>query len=84
MRTPSWVIVIAAIVMAVPFGWGLGVLAAFLLAGPNFGQLPAATVPLSIVVSIGFALIPRFKPRTRLAVTAGGTVVFILLARLAG
>jgi hypothetical protein len=84
MRTPSWVIVVAAVVMAVPFGWGLGVLAAYLIAGPNFGQLPAATVPIGIVASIAFVLIPGFKPRTRLSVVTGGTVLFILLARLTG
>jgi hypothetical protein len=84
MRTPSWVVVIAAVVMAVPFGWGAGVLAAYLLAGPDFGQLPAATVPLGILGSIAFALMPLFKPKTRLAVMAGGTVVFILIARIAG
>jgi hypothetical protein len=84
MQTPSWVVVSAAVVMAVPFGWGMGVLAAYLLAGSNFGQLPAATVPLGILGSIAFALMPRFKPGTRLAVMTGGTVVFILIARFVG
>lgn len=71
-------------VMAVPFGWGIGVLAAYLLAGPDFGQLPAVTVPLGILASIAFALTPVFEPRTRLAVMAGGTMLFILIARMVG
>jgi hypothetical protein len=84
MRTPSSAVVVAAVVTAVPFGWGMGVLVAYLLAGPDFGQLPAATVPLGILASIAFALMPLFKPQTRLTFMAGGTVVFILIARLFG
>jgi len=47
MQIPSWLIVGAAVVMALPFGWGLGLLVAYIVAGKNFGQLPAATVPLA-------------------------------------
>ena len=31
MQTPSWVTVAGAVVLALPFGWGLGVVAAELL-----------------------------------------------------
>ncbi len=82
MRIPPWVVVAAAVVMALPFGWGLGVLAAYILAGKNFGQLPAATVPLGIIAALAFALWPSLKPSTRLKVTFGGSAAFILFAWL--
>ena len=69
--------------LAFPFGWGLGVLAAYLIAGSDFGQLPAATIPIAIVASIAFALWSSVKARTRLTVMLVGTALFILLARLA-
>jgi len=68
--------------MAFPFGCGLGVFAAFLIAGSNFGQLPAATVPLGIAGALVFAVWPGFKPSTRLTVLVAGTVVFLIFARL--
>jgi hypothetical protein len=78
---PSWVTVTAAVVMAFPFGWGVGVLAASILSGNNFGQLPAVTVPPGITASIVFALWPSFKASTRLKVMLAGSVIFILYAR---
>ena len=83
MRIPSWGMVAAAVVMAFPFGWGLGVLAAYILAGREFGQLPALTVPLGIVAAIVFAVSPSLKASTRVKVMVAGTVVFIVLAWLA-
>ncbi|MGH9805687.1 MAG: hypothetical protein ACRD9W_00220 [Terriglobia bacterium] len=77
----SWVTVAAAVVMAFPFGWGLGVFVAYLIAGSDFGQLPAVTVPLSIVAAVVFALWPSVKPSTRLTVLLAGTAAFILFAR---
>ncbi|MGH7532384.1 MAG: hypothetical protein ACREL4_03735 [Gemmatimonadales bacterium] len=82
-RIPAWLIVSAAVVMALPFGWGLGLMLALLIAGRDFGQLPAATVPIALIASIGFALWPRVRPRTRLKVLTAGTVLCLLLARLA-
>jgi hypothetical protein len=82
MQIPPWVTVAAAAVLALPFGWGLGVLAAYILAGKNFGQLPAATVPIGIVAALAVALWPSIKPSTRLKVTLAGSLVFILLAWL--
>jgi hypothetical protein len=80
MRVPSWLIVIAAVIMALPFGWGLGVAAAELALGPNFGQLPALTVPVAIVGSIVFALTPAISPSARLAIMTAGTALFLILA----
>jgi hypothetical protein len=82
MRFPSWALVAAAVVMAFPFGWGIGVLVAYLIAGSNFGQLPAATVPIGIVAAMVFALLPFLKPSTRLAVMLVGTAMFVFFVRL--
>ena len=82
MRIPSWGMVAAAVVMAFPFGWGLGVLTAYLLAGKDFGQLPVATVPLGIIAAIVFALSPSLKASTRLKILLAGTALFILFAWL--
>lgn len=69
-------------VMAIPFGWGLGVVAAYIVAGKEFGQLPVATVPLAIIASIAFALWPAIKASTRLIVMVAGCAAFILLGWL--
>ena len=84
MQVPAWLTVMAAVLMALPFGWGVGVFAAYLLAGSNFGQLPVATVPLGIVAALAFALWPTVTPSMRLKVTFGGTVAFALLGWLLG
>lgn len=82
MRIPPWVTVAGAAVLALPFGWGLGVLLAYAIAGKNFGQLPAATVPAGIVAALVFALWPSFKPRTRLMIMLGGSVAFVIIGWL--
>ena len=82
MHIPPWVTVAAAAVLALPFGWGLGLLVAYIVAGKNFGQLPAATVPLGIVAALAFAFWPSFEPSTRLKVMFAGSVAFILFAWL--
>jgi len=56
MRVPPWAVVAAAVIAAFPFGWGLGVTSAYLIAGHDFGQLPALTVPLSIVGDLPHAV----------------------------
>lgn len=84
MRFPSWSIVLAATVFAIPFGWGLGVVAALAIAGRNVGQLPAMTVPIGIVAALVFALWPSIRPATRFKVTFIGTVAFVVLARVLG
>ena len=80
MRVPAWVLVTASVVAALPFGWGVGVLVAYVLTAGRIGQLPALTVPLAIIGSIGFAVSPRLTPGMRLTVLLVGTGVFVLLA----
>jgi len=79
MQIPSWAVVTAAVVAAFPSGWGPGVTTAYLLAGPDFGQLPALTVPLGIIAAIVFALSPLLGARKRLLIMVAGTGLFILL-----
>jgi len=79
---PKWVVTAATVVLALPFGWGLGVLAAYLIAGKNFGQLPAATVPLGLIAAVTFALWSSFKVTTRFTVMLVGSAAFILFAWL--
>jgi hypothetical protein len=79
-RLSSWLTVAAAVALALPFGWGLGLLAAYVVAGRNFGQLPALTVPLGILVALVLALWPSLAPATRLKVMLGGSAAFIVLA----
>jgi hypothetical protein len=78
MRVPSWVVVTAAVIMAVPFGWGLGVVIAMLAVGRDVGVLPAAIIPFAIVGSIWFALSSVTTPLIRLAALTAGTVLFLI------
>jgi hypothetical protein len=82
MVIPRWVTVALAIVAAIPFGWGLGVVVAYLLLGPEFGVFPALTIPLCSVVAIVFAVMPRFSAALRLAILVGGAVAFFALGNL--
>jgi len=78
-RFPSWMIVTTAVIAAFPFGWGLGVFVAYLMAGSDFGQLPALTVPVCILASIIFALLPVLPAVTRLIILAIGAGLFVLI-----
>ena len=82
MRVPNWLVVIGAVAAAFPFGWGVGVVTAYALAGREFGQLPVLTVPLGILAAVVFALWPTVKATTRLKTLLGGTLIFVLLAWL--
>jgi hypothetical protein len=82
MSIPSWVVVAGAVVAALPFGWGLGLVIAYAIAGKDFGQLPAMTVPLGIVAAVVFALWPSIRPGTRLTILGAGAILFILLGQL--
>jgi hypothetical protein len=55
------------------FDWWLGVVVAHLMAGHDFGQLLALTVPLNIVAAVAFALSPLLTPGKRLAILSIGT-----------
>jgi hypothetical protein len=79
---PRWLVTAATVVLALPFGWGLGLLAAYLIAGKNFGQLPAGTVPLGIIAAVVFALWSSIKLTTRFTVMLVGSAAFILFAWL--
>jgi hypothetical protein len=83
MRTLSVIMVVAAAILALPFGWGLGVVAAYAIAGRDFGQLPVGTVPLAIAASLVFALSPAISPKTRFIVMAGGTAAFVVIGLVA-
>jgi len=76
------VVVAAAVVAALPFGWGLGLVAALVIAGKDFGQLPIMTVPLGILAALVFALWPSVKPGKRLAILVAGAIVFIVIGQL--
>jgi len=79
---PAWLTIAGAAIFALPFGWGAGLVAAYAIAGKNFGQLPVATVPLGIAAALMFALSPKFKPSARLGIMFGGSVAFIVMAWL--
>jgi hypothetical protein len=84
MRIPPWLYVLGALVLALPFGWGLGLLLAYAGSGRNIGQPPALTIPIALVGSIAFALWREVTPQMRLAVMGGGTAMFLVLGALAG
>ena len=74
MRIFSFFLIAAAVILALPFGWGLGVVFAYAIAGKDFGQLPVGTVPIAIVASIvhyGECTIPDLKRYLR----AGGVEI---------
>ena len=78
----NWVTTAATVLLALPFGWGLGLLVAYLIAGKHFGQLPAVTVALGIVAAVSFALSSAVKLKTRFLVMLIGSIVFIFFAWL--
>jgi len=79
MRVPAWLIVAAAVVVAFPFAWGLGVDVAFLLLGPEVGAFPVVTILLALGAAVSFAIAPWLTPAKRLAILAAGTVAVWLL-----
>ena len=81
-RIPRPVVLTAAVIAAFPFGWMVGVFAAYLVAGPNFGQLPIMTVPLAIVAAIVFAVMPVWSAWTRLAIMIVGTGLLVALSHV--
>jgi hypothetical protein len=64
-----------ALLAALPFGWGLGLVVARILMPADIGQMPALTIPVGIVIGLVFALIPFIDGRTRLVALLVGTVV---------
>jgi len=73
---------IAAVILALPFGWGLGVVLAYAIAGPQFGVLPALTIPIATAGAIAFVLASPLPAQMRLAIMAIGTGAFVVLSFL--
>ncbi len=73
-ESPLWLIV-QAVLAAFPFAWATGVLIARLVAGPEFGVLPALTIPITLVAAIIFAFSSGVAPTTRRNMLVGGAVV---------
>jgi hypothetical protein len=79
MRVPRWLIVTAAVIMALPFGWGLGLALAELAVGRDVGVLPALTIPFAVAGSIAFAVMPAATPVMRLLIMTAGAVLFLIV-----
>ncbi len=80
MYIPRWIVIAAEVVAAIPFGWLLGVAAARLLLGPEFGVFPVLTIPLGWIAAFALALAPKLSPALRLAVlTIGSGALFVSL-----
>ena len=77
MRPLSWALIAAAVVAAFPFGWGLGVLAAY----PMVGVFPVLTIIPGIIGAIAFALSPVLTAGMRLLILIIGTGLLILVGR---
>jgi hypothetical protein len=65
---------LGCLLLVLPFGWMVGVVAAIVLTGGAIGQLPMMTVPLGILGAGIFAVLPMVPVNTRLSVMAFGTV----------
>ena len=79
MRSLRTAIVLTALAVAIPCGWLLGVGAAEVVLGRDFGVFPVITIPLGLIAAVTFALMSRINPGLRLAVLAGGSVVLFLI-----
>jgi hypothetical protein len=74
--------VLWAVLAALPFGWGTGLLAARIVMRGDPAQLPAVTIPIAIFAGIVFALVPLGSARTRLGVLLGGAALGFVLDSL--
>jgi hypothetical protein len=68
----------AAVLAALPCGYGFGAVAAFLLAG-GYGVAQAwlVTVPLSLIAAIAVALLPVLRAETRFLISGVGAIAAI-------
>ena len=71
-----------AALAALPFGWGVGLLVARVLMRGDIGQMPALTIPITIVAGLIFALVPLVSARTRLNTLLVGAVLGFVLDAL--
>jgi hypothetical protein len=78
---------VVAVLAALPCGYGSGVVAAYLLAGgPDIGRAPLLTVPLALLVTAIFAVLPFAEAQTRFVILSVGAIaatVLLLMVRLA-
>ena len=88
--SPHWTdarFAVAAVLAALPCGYGSGVVAAYLLSGgPDIGRAPLLTVPLALLVTTVFGLLPFLRAETRFMITSVGAIaaaVLFLMVRLA-
>jgi hypothetical protein len=74
--------IILAAILALPFGYFVGVVLAYLIAGPDMGVLPAATIPPALIAAFAIAFWPSLPPERRLAINGLGTVLLWMVAAL--
>jgi hypothetical protein len=68
----------AAVLAALPCGYGFGVVADFLLAGGYaIGQAWLVTVPLSLLAAVAVALLPLLTAETRFMINGVGAIAAI-------
>jgi hypothetical protein len=78
MPTPHWSdgrLTTAAMLAALPCGYGFGAVSASLLAADyGLGQAWLVTVPLSLLAAAGLALLPQLRPETRFMINGVGAI----------
>jgi hypothetical protein len=90
MPSPHWSearFATAAVVAAIPCGCASGLVAAYVLAdGPDIGRAPLVTVPLALLVTAGFSLLPVIEAELRFMIATVGAIAssnLLLMVRLA-
>jgi hypothetical protein len=90
MPSPHWSdarFTMAAVLAALPLGYGSGVVAAYLLAGgPDVGWAPLVTVPTALLAAAAFALVPVLEAELRFMIASVGAITatsLLLMVRLA-
>jgi hypothetical protein len=76
--------VLVAVLAALPVGWGAGLLAAYAVSGGSIGQLPAFTIPVSVLVTLTYAVLPLRPAEERRNVLLAGAGFFVLLGLATG
>ena len=74
--------IVLAAVLAFPFGYFVGVVLAYLIAGPDMGVLPVATIPPALIAALAIAFWPSLPPERRLAINGIGTVALWMVIGL--
>jgi hypothetical protein len=81
-RLRSRAATVAIVLLILPFGWLLGVgLAIVWAGGSKIGQAPLLTIPISLLASVIFAMVPSVRRRTKLIVLVGGALLLYALVR---